>query len=1080
MNQPTQPHGRNVPAVAWGLALTGLVGAWLAVTSVSQLSTGFVVAGKQSRSFSSLSGLSAVVSHDGWRGQFSGAGSGALDPAHQWRTLLHWFLALDLLLVLAYLLVMWLIARRAGGHARTVIRAAVLGAAAADLVEDLLMLLAADHRVTNPDTRWGGWWLLQLTTGLKWAALMAAVGTAAVVLVSRPNARRALSRTRRALWIQRYSLLAFLPIAFLACVPSGKLADQLPDIERRWLQDGDRGLRDTVAALLAGLVVAAAVFALGRVRADCAHRREDDPGHQWPWSEPDGTARDANLWLWLFAPASVVIVGLALVRWDVATIDPPRLAVFALVPLVVVVVSHALRLAPLPAPVQPAPGPDGPSPATVLAVGDALALASISVAGLGMVRAWTGWLALNDAVPDESADFPARKVTLAILTAALLALAPWLAHRPLRRRTGALAGRSDFSGWSTLLLPLARLARLAQPGYTWTGMTAPGEPVPSSGLLRGAFLAAAGVLFCTFVRWPVWWAEQLGVVAAFTLALADLVVILGVTVAYAQESRPPEMFHNPLLRLSATPVIPVVLTTMVLSSVVGDPASVHGVVAQGLVPPRPTMHTAFDTWLAQRGDCVLYTTFADGTRTYQVRPMLMIAAEGGGIRATHWTAAALAEIASSGPRGCGSRNTLFSGGASGGALALSIARYSKDPLADVDAISGPEALGSGMISFFTGDVLASAAGLRVLTSTPERDRAALDRAGLMETVWEDSWRDTRAADAVSPDFVDPVSEHRAPGTVTGHLVLTSTDTFDGCRGLLSQIDLGGVDTGAPSLGSPDCGGYAAGPNSYDVLGLFGHRAADPHHPERPDDHCVGNLPAITAGLIASRFPYVTPSAVIGPCRGFSSTPLIDGGVAENSGLGTIVDLAPTWAGLVRSHNDRVLSGAAAGPLVVPIVVYLDNGPATDYAAKPRGRAPLESLLPIVGALHARSRQTTPSGYLRQAVDVTGDALCGGSPPRAVGSVSSADAASLCTRLRKAYAGQRQVFVVHQSTRPSLSVPLGWVLSHSSEKRLDDDLASARDSRCPSAVSTMPAAEVDPACLRGIGTLGDLLATVSTR
>jgi hypothetical protein len=47
-------------------------------------------------------------------------------------------------------------------------------------------------------------------------------------------------------------------------------------------------------------------------------------------------------------------------------------------------------------------------------------------------------------------------------------------------------------------------------------------------------------------------------------------------------------------------------------------------------------------------------------------------------------------------------------------------------------------------------------------------------------------------------------------------------------------------------------------------------------------------------MLASRFPFVTPSGVVGPCAAQGEQQLVDGGYVENSGLGTIVDLAPQW------------------------------------------------------------------------------------------------------------------------------------------------------------------------------------------
>src|SRR5690606_3403555 len=122
----------------------------------------------------------------------------------------------------------------------------------------------------------------------------------------------------------------------------------------------------------------------------------------------------------------------------------------------------------------------------------------------------------------------------------------------------------------------------------------------------------------------------------------------------------------------------------------------------------------------------------------------------------------------------------------------------------------------------------------------------------------------------------------------------------------------------------DLGRTAA--NSVDLLGT--HRGPG----------CLGELTAATAGMLTARFPYVTPSGVVDSCPTdageLTRQQLVDGGYTENTGLGTIVDLAPEWLSLVREHNTGQLREAAP-EIVVPLVVYLDNGSGSDLAAPTR-------------------------------------------------------------------------------------------------------------------------------------------------
>ena len=56
--------------------------------------------------------------------------------------------------------------------------------------------------------------------------------------------------------------------------------------------------------------------------------------------------------------------------------------------------------------------------------------------------------------------------------------------------------------------------------------------------------------------------------------------------------------------------------------------------------------------------------------------MLLFAAEGGGIRAAYWTVRGLQAIDDT---TCGERSALFSAGASGGSVGLTVARFSGTP-----------------------------------------------------------------------------------------------------------------------------------------------------------------------------------------------------------------------------------------------------------------------------------------------------------------------------------------------------------------------------------------------------------------
>jgi len=389
----------------------------------------------------------------------------------------------------------------------------------------------------------------------------------------------------------------------------------------------------------------------------------------------------------------------------------------------------------------------------------------------------------------------------------------------------------------------------------------------------------------------------------------------------------------------------------------------------------------------------------------------------------------------------------------------------------VVAMADPRALGAGSVGLFVRDVVYASSGipLPVLLSQDVVDRYSdgrdgtpwADRAALMESVWETTSPAVRQPFAAS-------SATTAPGSVSGHLILSSTSVTSSCRMLVSQLRLTpgpGATVGQGEEPQPPPGGAGEpdvpangvcdsltrpAPNSADLL-------ADYAGPGRAVDHCVGAMKASTGAMLASRFPYVTPSGVIGPCDGWPTQQLVDGGYTENTGLGTIVDLAPQWLSLVRAHNTAALRGAGPAELVIPIVVYLDNGTGSDLTA-PTRKITSELLVPPVGKSRAGFAQADTPALLQRAgalADV---------PSLWDGSVPATDAAQTVIRMWR----PKPVLVVRQSTFPAVTAPLGWVLSQDSIRTMDRALQQQSEAVCT------PARTADALCARGFGSLHDAL------
>jgi hypothetical protein len=524
---------------------------------------------------------------------------------------------------------------------------------------------------------------------------------------------------------------------------------------------------------------------------------------------------------------------------------------------------------------------------------------------------------------------------------------------------------------------------------------------------------------------PTYLAGTFGVIATFQLALGSASVAVAASVILLQPGGAPEVFWR--LRIPFAPVTSLLVAAALLSAIVGGD-DVHkirtyqGPHADATADDRPDLTTLVDTWLRSGRSCAETLTGTEGINGtgLNVRPLLMYAAEGGGIRAAYWTTATIDLIAAA-PSATGTstrpvcRSAMLSSGASGGSVGLSITSV-RDPGTAADAvraISGPEALGAAADGLVLRDSIYAATGIPLPSlrdaSTEGTDWS--DRATLIEQAWGRAIPRLnrpflRPADPEPP--AEPVRRPRWRFGPAGALVINSTSTTTSCRALISQVSLAGS-------GTSDCAPGKPAAASTDLV------------------QCTGQLRTATAALLTARFPYVTPSGVV-DCDGVPNQ-IVDGGYAENTGVGTLVDILPRVLARVRDHNDCVLAGkprptgcaedTALRTLVVPVLVYLDNGTGSDLVTRPEGTT-LEALVPPITLLSAQGALYSARAQLERAHSLLAtDQLFTADTEAAVTAAAAVDA----------WRGN-QVAVVYQATRPTIAAPLGWMLSTSSIAAMD--------------------------------------------
>ena len=1096
----TEPHTARSrdPRYLWGLAVTVGLASLVLLHEVDVLSDQ-VVAPETGYSWSlgTLFGPDLTAGSRGWRELID---QHVLAGRHSvYGRLLLTHLLVDLPFIAAYAVLLAGLGRRAftSRSGEVLVQAAVVALVVCDLAEDALSagLIAGTQSAS-------GW--LTVATGSKWACTVVIVAAVLVrALVPRRSQRRPvfvspLRRAGRALLHHRFSVALVVPLLALSVLWGHPLLDQLPDAQRAWVSsdDGSDGLGHAAAAAVAIGLVAWLSEIFGRYRTGYARRHRTGgppPPRAVPSAPPAGwrkkwwwsvrkdigelasipvdavvrrqkfhtkmqrlrSKRRSMLALWLVGPALALIgAACAAVGLSTAPVLGVRLAVFCGVSLLVAVASWLLhRLW------QVCPGwkrPDrpprfnGPEVSAIAFTGRALALSLLTVAGLGLLRSFTSMVLLvRSAAARDS-------MLLAFwIGGFLLAVLPWF----LAWRFSETAGQTERD---TDERPFDK-----DPGPAW----------PCWLLLGGVIAGIVAV-----ASRPVWFGSLLGVSATAIISIS-LVVSLPATAGLLVQDRPTaEVFR--LFGFRRTPLITVLVVTIVLIGFTSGQGSInevdHGDGQPALVDFRAPFANGVEAWSRDPRACTIKVG------DHEVRPMLLVAAEGGGIRAAYWTVLALDRLVEqSEPFGdnpthvrdyCAAHSTLISAGASGGSVGLTVARFSGTPhdpgtdraVAAVKRMAEPDTLAAAVVGTFLRDPLYGATGVPLRGDSGAPAGEWTDRARLIELGWAGAMARREAESRTVQNGSTFLADRLLLSPATGQLVLNSSSVLNKCRVWVSQVRFATDSDASRELSEQGCG-QATGPapRTIDLFSAYGPFGPAP----RERAHCLGQIDVTTAALLTARFPYLTPGGVVGDCpvvpgsvdgaTGYwARTQLVDGGYLENTGLATITDLAPDWTAQVRRYNEEALTSGK--PLVAPIVVFLPNGSGDVVRPAAQRRPKSELLVPPATGLGGKASLVKTDALLARAnAAVSTDAFC----PQRSGT------AALCAQISARL--PRRVIVVDRASRPEVSAPLGWTLSAASRESLERAMTQQQGTYCvPHDGKTLTQA---PVCDRGYAALGDLLA-----
>jgi hypothetical protein len=342
---------------------------------------------------------------------------------------------------------------------------------------------------------------------------------------------------------------------------------------------------------------------------------------------------------------------------------------------------------------------------------------------------------------------------------------------------------------------------------------------------------------------------------------------------------------------------------------------------------RDDVRTALGLWLASQLP----------TREPEI-PLVIVAAEGGGIRAAYWTGTVLGTIQDRHPQFA---QRLFGlSGVSGGSLGSSVFAAL---LAEGDALAQTPCAREARAKPYTRcaqrvlseDFLSPAIAGMLYPDLLQRvlpfPVPAFDRARALEGAWENAWRLHIGNDRFRSAFDTLWPENAGRGAPA--LFLNASWVETGKRFVVSNL----------RIEEP----------------VF-HDAVDARQT------LTHRIPLSTAAHLSARFTYVSPAATISDARGPWGH-VVDGGYFENSGTVTAEEIVQEVLRLKRA-------GAPSWKKVRPLVVLISNEPLNpklrDGKKSPPSNPVLNEVLsPIDALINAReARAAQAIGVIRSVVE----------------------------------------------------------------------------------------------------------------
>lgn len=266
--------------------------------------------------------------------------------------------------------------------------------------------------------------------------------------------------------------------------------------------------------------------------------------------------------------------------------------------------------------------------------------------------------------------------------------------------------------------------------------------------------------------------------------------------------------------------------------------------------PRPDVQDAFKEWVKDKD-------------TSKQIPVILVAAEGGGIRAAYWTSSILGSLENEMP---GFSNNIFTySSVSGGSLGVA--------LHNASLLTGDKDLLEKNREILANDFLAPVTSYLIYPDMLQKfipvKIPRFDRAKILEKSWEQAWNEiyTDHEGLLDSGFVSTFSGRHLP-----HLILNGTHVESGYRTVISDMNL----SNGPKK------------NLFDLIDITNR-----------------DLAISTAIGLSARFPYLTPPALVPDSTGKPWGDVVDGGYYENLGATTLFEVYQELREYCHKHDINV-------------------------------------------------------------------------------------------------------------------------------------------------------------------------------